>query len=110
MLLSEERAIFNVGDRILVTIVLKNDFQMKKKKGGDKLEVRIFNPYLQAAAAGHVIDYDNGTYLAIVDALWPGKHTIMVTLAFRRELIRAVYAGQAEVTFALGLKQKKKKK
>ena len=70
---------------------------MRKRKGGDRLEVRIVNDQLKASAAGHVIDYDDGTYTAVVDALWPGKHNITVTLTFRRELIRAVYVAQSEV-------------
>ena len=52
---------------------------------------------MQASAAGHVIDYDNGTYTAMVDALWPGKHTITITLTFQRELIRAMYVALHQV-------------
>ena len=86
-----------MGDRIRVKIITKDGFRIRKRKGGDRLEVRIVNARLKASTAGHVVDYDNGVYMAIVDALWPGKHTITITLTFRRELITAVYAAQYKV-------------
>ena len=94
--LANDRAVFNVGETIHITVVLKNGFRERKRKGGDILQVRILNEQLQAFAACHVIDHDNGIYTATVGALWPGKHTISITLAFRRELIRAVVVAQYE--------------
>lgn len=82
---------YKVGHDIKVLVILRNGYNKQRNRGGDSLYIRTFNKGKKAYAAGRVIDHNNGTYTAIVQAHWPGEHTIEVTLAYRRERIRAIY-------------------
>ena len=96
-LLSGITDIFSVGDKILISITLKEENGKRRTRGGDKLFARIFNTTYDAYAPGYVIDHDNGTYTAEVPAIWPGRSIISIYLAYPREDIRVMYATMREV-------------
>ena len=95
------RTIYKVGEEIKLFITLRNGNNVSRSQGGDHLRVRIFNEHLNAYAAGHVLDHNNGSYTAVLRAIWPGKQTISLALLFRRETIRAIYYIRREVTSTL---------
>ena len=68
-----------------------------RTRGGDKLQVRIMNTALDAFAPGYVTDHDNGSYTAVVPALWPGQSIISIHLQYPRELIRAFFYTKRQV-------------
>ena len=88
---------YRIGDSIELAITLKTGYGERKKRGGDKLHVRHFNSDLQAFAPGYVTDHNNGSYTAVVHAVWPGKQIISISLAYRREIIRSLYAVRNKV-------------
>ena len=95
--LSGEKRIISVGDKIMVSITLKEENGKRRARGGDKLHVRILNTTYDAYAPGYVIDHDNGTYTAEVPAIWPGVSIISIHVAYPRELIRVLYATMREL-------------
>ena len=101
MFLSGETKTIRVGDKIRISVTLKNLHGSLRQGGGDKLHVRIMNTRLDAYAPGYAIDHDNGTYTAVVPALWPGQSIISVHLAYPRELIRAFYVTKRQVRLML---------
>ena len=91
---------FNIGENIKVYLVLRNGYNVQRQRGGDQLRVRIYNKELKAFSAGYVIDHNDGTYTAVTRAIWPGKQTISVTLAYRRETVRAMYYLRQKVSLS----------
>ena len=87
----------SVGDKIRISVTLKTSDGTPRRRGGDKLHVRITNTTLGAFAAGYCIDHDNGTYTAVVPALWPGLSSISIRLAYPRELIRVIFDTKRKV-------------
>lgn len=92
---------YRTGENIELGVTLRNGHGEIRKKGGDKLHVRIFNTNLQAFAPGYVVDHKNGSYTAVVRIVWPGKQVISVTLVFGREIIRMYYALKYKVSTVL---------
>ena len=86
-----DRKTYSVGEAIELTITLRTGSNKNRTRGGDQLRVRIYNNIFEAFAPGYVIDHNNGTYTAVVWTHWPGKQMISVTLAYRREAVRAMY-------------------
>ena len=91
---------FNIGENIKVYLVLRNGYNVQRQRGGDQLRVRIYNKELKAFSAGNVIDHNDGTYTAVTRAIWPGQQTISVTLAYRRETVRAMYYLRQKVSLS----------
>ena len=87
----------SVGENIELSVILKTLNGKKRTRGGDKLHVRIINTSFDAYAPGFAIDHDNGTYTAVVPALWPGQSVVSMQLAYPRELIRAFYVTKRQV-------------
>ena len=94
----DRKSAFKTGEYIGLAITVRNGYGEIRKKGGDKLDVRIFSTDLQAFAPGYVVDHRNGSYTAVVHALWPGKSVISVKLTFGREVIRTIYAKMHKVS------------
>ena len=82
-------------------ISLRNGYNVSRSQGGDHLRVRIFNGQSKAYAAGHVLDHNNGSYTAVLRAIWPGKQTVSLALVYRRETIRAIYYIRRKVSSPL---------
>ena len=101
MFLSDETKTISICDKIRISVTLMNLNGNLRTRGGDKLHVRIMNTRLDAYAPGYAIDHDNGTYTAVVPALWPGQSIISVHLAYPRELIRAFYVTKRQVRLML---------
>ena len=98
------KTVFKIGEDIKVFLTLHNCYNAVRKRGGDQLRVRIFNTTLSAFAPGDVIDHYNGSFTVVVRATWPGWQTISITLAYRRETIRAIYSLRKKVrSSSLGL-------
>ena len=90
-----------VGDKIRISVTLKELNGNLRTQGGDKLQVRIMNTKLDAFAPGYVTDHDNGSYTAVVPALWPGQSIISIHLQYPRELIRAFFYTKRQVHIIL---------
>ena len=82
---------YKVGEDIKLYVTLRDGYNTSRKQGGDQLRVRIYNSTLNASALGKVIDHNNGSYTIVLRALWPGRQTISVILAYRRETVRSIY-------------------
>ena len=82
---------YKVGEDIKLHVTLRDGYNTSRKQGGDQLRVRIYNSTLNASASGKVIDHNNGSYTIVLRALWPGRQTISVILAYRRETVRSIY-------------------
>ena len=87
----ENKRVYNTGENIELQIILRDGNGMDRTRGGDNLRARMYNAKQQAFVAGHVTDYDNGSYTATVPALWSGNQKISVFLAYTREAVRAIY-------------------
>ena len=64
--LSDKTKYFVVGDKIRISVTLRELNGNLRTRGGDKLHVRIMNTELDALAPGYVTDHDNGSYTAVV--------------------------------------------
>ncbi|XP_078661477.1 NXPE family member 3-like [Branchiostoma floridae x Branchiostoma belcheri] len=74
-----------VGDIVNVTIVARDKDGQPKIHGGDYFQVRVQSPDGDSAAAGHVIDHDNGTYTAQFRLFWAGKVKFNIRLVHPSE-------------------------
>jgi hypothetical protein len=81
-----------IGDSINVTIVLYSGYRERRTIGGDYLRVWMAEPSKKAISCAHIIDHNNGSYSAILKALWVGTPDLVISLVNAREAIRAMYA------------------
>jgi len=86
-----------IGEEVLFRIVLYTHGGQPKTTGGDLLKVVIFNVDKGAYSPGRVLDFRNGTYLAIVDALWEGDATVQAYISYTTQAITAMYRMRNEV-------------
>ncbi|KAH3882803.1 hypothetical protein DPMN_006748 [Dreissena polymorpha] len=70
-----------------------------KTVGGDLLKIFLCNDSTGSAIQGMVIDHGNGTYTGEVEAAWSGMSKLIVSLAYPREAISAMYRLRKEVRF-----------
>lgn len=85
------------GNEIHLRITLYTHNDQRKSSGGDLVKVLIENTHKQAFSPGRVTDNKDGTYTAVVDALWEGQGTIQAYLQYSREEITALYRMRREV-------------
>ena len=78
-----------------------NGYGRRIKSGGDHLRPTIENKQLQASAPCVVTDNGDGTHCVTCEALWPGKSSIIVTLAYAREIVTAHYRMRKHVSMNL---------
>jgi hypothetical protein len=81
-----------LGASINITIILYYGYGEQRTIGGDYLRVWMREPSKKAASCAHIIDHKNGTYTAVLKALWSGTPDIVVMLVHPREAISALYA------------------
>ena len=90
---------FDVGESIKVNVTLRDGYGVLRKQGGDMLRARIATPSLEAYAPGQVIDHNNASYTIVFRTIWPGLHTISISLAYKRETVRMLYKVRRKVIF-----------
>uniref|UniRef100_A0A8C6SEJ5 Neurexophilin and PC-esterase domain family, member 3 n=1 Tax=Neogobius melanostomus TaxID=47308 RepID=A0A8C6SEJ5_9GOBI len=78
---------WKVGDKLTVTIQLRDFNGNPKKGGGDFIFSRLHNRTLGAAVVGQVQDHLNGTFTAVFPLLWNGTANVEVTLVHSSESI-----------------------
>ncbi|XP_078581252.1 NXPE family member 3-like isoform X1 [Branchiostoma floridae x Branchiostoma japonicum] len=83
--LNNPTASYFVGDFVNVTIVVRDKDGQPKIHGGDYFQVRVQSPDGDNAAAGHVIDYENGTYTAQFRLYWAGEVKFNIRLVHPSE-------------------------
>lgn len=87
----------SIGDEINLFIHLYTHDGKPKNRGGDLVKVLIQNTTKGAYCPGRVIDHKNGSYSAVVDALWEGNSEILAYVAYTREAITGMYRMRNEV-------------
>ncbi|XP_046548049.1 NXPE family member 4-like [Haliotis rubra] len=85
--LKHAHKVYNLGDEVEVQIDLYDMLGNRKMMGGDFLRVWMENPKRAASVSGRVADLYNGSYTALLKAVWPGNATIKAFIATRREEI-----------------------
>ncbi|OWF35182.1 NXPE family member 3 [Mizuhopecten yessoensis] len=76
---------YHIGDTIEIYVQLRDSRNKSITKGGDVLRIWIIEESLNASAAGHVIDLNNGSFLGFVEALWVGSPNIKVAIGCTKE-------------------------
>ncbi|XP_067666929.1 NXPE family member 3-like [Haliotis asinina] len=85
--LKHAHKVYNLGDGIEVQMDLYDMNGDPKMTGGDFLRVWMENPETAASISGRVTDLNNGSYTALLKAVWLGNATIKAFIAARREEI-----------------------
>ncbi|XP_021348131.1 NXPE family member 4-like [Mizuhopecten yessoensis] len=78
---------YHIGDTIEIYVELRDSRNEAITKGGNVLRIWMTEESLHASAGGHVIDFNNGLYLAIVKALWVGSPKITVAIGCTKKHI-----------------------
>ncbi|XP_067675797.1 NXPE family member 3-like [Haliotis asinina] len=86
-----KRKSYSLGDLIQVHIDLYDSQGKRKKTGGDFLRVWMEDTKNSNSVSGQVFDHNNGSYTAVVKAVWVGHGTIRAFIATRREEIVYYY-------------------
>ncbi|KAM9792603.1 NXPE family member 3-like [Neosynchiropus ocellatus] len=76
-----------VGDRLRVTITIRDFLGNPKKFGGDVLVARLHNPAHHAGVGGQITDHLNGSYTATFPLLWEGNAEVEVTFVHPSEAV-----------------------
>ncbi|XP_066299878.1 NXPE family member 3-like [Branchiostoma lanceolatum] len=83
--LDNPKTSYHVGDFVNVTIVARDKDGQPKIHGGDYFQVRVQSPDGDSAAAGQVIDHDNGKYTAQFRLFWAGEVKFNIRLVHPSE-------------------------
>ncbi|XP_067676425.1 NXPE family member 3-like [Haliotis asinina] len=83
----KRKSSYRVGDLIQIQIDLYDSQGKRKKTGGDFLRVWMEDSKNSNSVSGQVFDHNNGSYTAVVKAVWVGQGTIRAFIATRREEI-----------------------
>lgn len=92
MMIQDNTRHYALGDVITVVIQLRDSYNRTFQDGGDLLRIWMAEESQKASVGGYVIDYGNGIYLGVVEALWAGNPEINIAIANRKEHI-GVYTG-----------------
>ncbi|KAI9999522.1 hypothetical protein NQD34_018451 [Periophthalmus magnuspinnatus] len=76
-----------VGDKLAVTIQMKDFYGNPKRSGGDFVIAKFQNQQLGAGVVGQVQDHLNGTFTAVFPLLWNGTANVEVMLVQTSESI-----------------------
>ncbi|XP_046549617.1 NXPE family member 3-like [Haliotis rubra] len=82
-----DRRAVALGEVFRIRIHLYDDYNQPLHRGGDLLAVLMDNTTLGATSVGRVIDHRNGSYTAMLRAMWRGTATISVTVLCGREAV-----------------------
>ncbi|XP_060571899.1 NXPE family member 2-like [Ruditapes philippinarum] len=88
---------YNIGDEITILVTMKDGYGKRIMFGGDQLRGTIENKQLQASAPCVVTDNMNGTHSVTCEAFWSGTSSIIVVLAYPREIIATNYRIRTQV-------------
>ncbi|XP_060552607.1 NXPE family member 4-like [Ruditapes philippinarum] len=88
---------YNIGDEITILVTMKDGYGKRIMFGGDHLRATIENKQLQASAPCVVTDNMNGTHSVTCEAFWSGTSSIIVVLAYPREIIATNYRIRTQV-------------
>ncbi|XP_048247494.1 NXPE family member 3-like isoform X1 [Haliotis rufescens] len=91
MSLVESKVVYALNETISLKIVLFDQRNRPKTRGGDMLIVWMRDKSKGAASAGTVIDHDNGTYTGVLRILWTGHAVIRAAILSSREKLAFVY-------------------
>lgn len=97
LFITGEKKTFFVGDEIHLKIRLYTHKGIKKTSGGDLVKVLIRDNKKEAFSPGRVTDNKDGTYSAVVDALWQGHAALEAQVSYTREAITALYRTKKQV-------------
>uniref|UniRef100_A0A3B4BFF3 NXPE C-terminal domain-containing protein n=1 Tax=Periophthalmus magnuspinnatus TaxID=409849 RepID=A0A3B4BFF3_9GOBI len=76
-----------MGDKLAVTIQMKDFYGNPKRSGGDFVIAKLQNQQLGAGVVGQVQDHLNGTFTAVFPLLWNGTANVEVMLVHTSESI-----------------------
>ncbi|XP_067652909.1 NXPE family member 3-like [Haliotis asinina] len=82
-----DRRAVTLGEVFRIRIHLYDHYNQPLYRGGDLLAVLMDNTTFGATSVGRVIDHRNGSYTAMLRAMWRGTATISVTVLCAREAI-----------------------
>ncbi|XP_060082495.1 NXPE family member 2-like [Ylistrum balloti] len=88
--LSNPTKSFKVGERLRLTVYLKDKLRRRINRGGDVLRIWMKETSIGANVNGAVIDNGDGTYTGEVLLPWAGRPSIYVALSHNREDIQSV--------------------
>ena len=77
------------GESVRVRVDIRDGKGRQLARGGDDIRVTLEGD--GGALSGHVVDLNNGSYLADLPLLWPGEPKVKVALAKNFEIYRAFY-------------------
>ncbi|XP_048239446.1 NXPE family member 3-like [Haliotis rufescens] len=83
--LNHAHKVYSLGEQIQVQVDLYDLYGNRKLTGGDFLRVWMENPETAASVSCLVSDHNNGSYTALLRAVWSGSATIKAFIATRRE-------------------------
>ncbi|OWF35180.1 NXPE family member 4 [Mizuhopecten yessoensis] len=78
---------YHIGDTIEIYVQLRDSRNEAITKGGDVLRIWMTEKSLNASTGGYVIDFNNGSFLGIVKALWVGSPKITIAIGCTKEHI-----------------------
>ncbi|XP_059140555.1 NXPE family member 3-like isoform X2 [Physella acuta] len=82
--------VFTVGDKVEFLVTLYDGNGNKRELGGDSVNLWLYNDDLGAYIAADVTDFQDGSYSATTLLPWSGVVKVNATIAYSRELYRAV--------------------
>ncbi|XP_071944893.1 NXPE family member 3-like [Antedon mediterranea] len=90
--IENEKASYNICDKIHVTIEARDHFNNKKTIGGDYFRGKVYSVASLASQStdGEIVDHNNGTYSAYFTLRWSGPMYIDVRLIHSSEAIAAM--------------------
>ncbi|XP_046326570.1 NXPE family member 3-like isoform X2 [Haliotis rufescens] len=91
MSLVEPKVVYALNETISLKIMLFDQRNRPKTRGGDMLIVWMRDKSKGAASAGTVIDHDNGTYTGVLRILWSGQSVIRAAILSSREKMAFVH-------------------